>query len=1064
MSLDEYATIADIQKAANNMFLQESDMKKEVTTSSSSNNEGVVTDVMNDKNGELDDANKKVKKTRVARRACLKCREKKMKCDGDPGDGTAPKTCTHCSMSGDICEFVPSKRGGKRRKKTANATDEDSMKKPKVEFLEAPDSDLMSKPSNDMSEQPAPLMDSLYQMHNHGPPSTLETASFESLNFPSLNPMMNLHAGTPFPLSEMENQGQKTVSTPFSSQSQNPLTYLDSPLLTMPSQNDFSKILQNAQSNTNSNMSNTDSRTSANSQTSYMPYANAPYPTNGMTQTNGMYQHPHPYLNSNNPPSTMATQNSAAPPGQPGTQMHPPPPPPPPPPPYIHPPYMHPTHMYPPPPPPPFPSHFHYPHSPHSPMHPYHRGPPHHRGRHRHMYDYGPPHRRHPRRHSPSRRCALHGPPPFFWHKGLPAQLRAHYQNAVEESTCSDITTGDLHKSQRQIENSPSKGIDVQSVEGTQENGSQRSSNNASQTNIPNDVANGSFNPEINNINVISDQTENMKLESEQGSDSDRKNGKTLTINELCAVRQNVVYLPATSATSFYSHSLSWNTKSEIQYELYRVSDSLLRMYDLPEWDILVNIIQLFYTYRYPYHQYLPPLDKFMKDLNVPTQASFIHMIILHSLPFFSDKIYSDSMIQKSFFAESKEEDQKDSIDLNGLSADIFATAKKHWHNMNEIAALQSILLVLLSWMQNVTCSDTHDSLSFLQGDISTFFEDSIKFLKVARIHVYGLKGQFEGWTKSATSQMMWEVYSLLTGLWTFKNMISLHNWMTLKINTRFNDESEYEATLNKLENSLNFADYFLSPDWLLPLSSACIQQTLESSTSPDGDTVMHKPVKLHEIFQLDECDPSLKECISGSIYPESYMTFLCCILDSMVHTKPYERKLEYLTLLANENLLSVQEDFIEINPSCLCTKSAIIMVLFIRSFETENLLSRFMSILELLELIKLPNQNSQKLLKLGLTCNSVPLNWLQYPQSAKCMGTKFLNYLRSEEATVHKITIVDQEKTIEINGIPYDLSQINTKMFLFFDNWQDLVEKVRFLNTNLGIMEKFCENVKNKY
>ena len=122
------------------------------------------------------------------------------------------------------------------------------------------------------------------------------------------------------------------------------------------------------------------------------------------------------------------------------------------------------------------------------------------------------------------------------------------------------------------------------------------------------------------------------------------------------------------------------------------------------------------------------------------------------------------------------------------------------------------------------------------------------------------------------------------------------------------------------------------------------------------------------------------------------------------------------------------------------------------------------MAILELLELIKLPNQNSQKLIKLEPTCISLPLNWLQYPQTAKCMGAKFLNYLNSDEAKVHNITLIDQEKTIEVNGVSYDLTQVNTKKFLFFDNWQDFVEKVRFLNTNLSMIEKFVEVVKDKY
>ncbi|KAF6012483.1 hypothetical protein HII13_001534 [Brettanomyces bruxellensis] len=67
----------------------------------------------------------------VSKRACLACREKKIKCDGEisysvaggaeSDGGKAPKRftykkCTNCMMAGIECVYVPSRRGGRRKK------------------------------------------------------------------------------------------------------------------------------------------------------------------------------------------------------------------------------------------------------------------------------------------------------------------------------------------------------------------------------------------------------------------------------------------------------------------------------------------------------------------------------------------------------------------------------------------------------------------------------------------------------------------------------------------------------------------------------------------------------------------------------------------------------------------------------------------------------------------------------------------------------------------------------------------------------------------------------------
>ncbi|GMM30919.1 hypothetical protein DAMA08_036640 [Martiniozyma asiatica (nom. inval.)] len=72
-------------------------------------------------------------KNHVARKACLSCREKKIKCDGEvqflygddlisPSNTTinttfSYKNCTNCITSGIQCIFVPSRRGGRRKKR-----------------------------------------------------------------------------------------------------------------------------------------------------------------------------------------------------------------------------------------------------------------------------------------------------------------------------------------------------------------------------------------------------------------------------------------------------------------------------------------------------------------------------------------------------------------------------------------------------------------------------------------------------------------------------------------------------------------------------------------------------------------------------------------------------------------------------------------------------------------------------------------------------------------------------------------------------------------------------------
>lgn len=67
----------------------------------------------------------------VARRACLSCREKKIKCDGETQllklPGRAP-ICSNCRFLGIDCVFVQSMRGGRRRKRMLEKPDQGADK------------------------------------------------------------------------------------------------------------------------------------------------------------------------------------------------------------------------------------------------------------------------------------------------------------------------------------------------------------------------------------------------------------------------------------------------------------------------------------------------------------------------------------------------------------------------------------------------------------------------------------------------------------------------------------------------------------------------------------------------------------------------------------------------------------------------------------------------------------------------------------------------------------------------------------------------------------------------
>ncbi|RCK58079.1 hypothetical protein Cantr_06432 [Candida viswanathii] len=99
---------------------------------------------------------------RVARRACLSCREKKIKCDGEPmttitgADGTnkiipeRTRTCSNCRFLDIECVFVQSNRGGKRKKRNPDVSDPD-LKKLKSLHLNLQDHNQQDTDGGDVS-------------------------------------------------------------------------------------------------------------------------------------------------------------------------------------------------------------------------------------------------------------------------------------------------------------------------------------------------------------------------------------------------------------------------------------------------------------------------------------------------------------------------------------------------------------------------------------------------------------------------------------------------------------------------------------------------------------------------------------------------------------------------------------------------------------------------------------------------------------------------------------------------------------------------------------------------
>ncbi|EMG45688.1 putative fungal zinc cluster transcription factor, partial [Candida maltosa Xu316] len=301
---------------------------------------------------------------RVARRACLSCRERKIKCDGEPmttitaADGSnkiipeRTRTCSNCRFLDIPCVFVQSNRGGKRKKRDPEQVDLESS--PDHPFL---NKKLRSLSSNSIHDQQPPASPS-------GPPQNGDDISSSTQRVSSFI----LDGKTP----------NKLPSPVFSQTTVDPYRY-----------NQFPRPLTSVS-------------------TSSGP---PPPPPPGFSQR--------PNFNGGGPPPPPPHDYSPnlqrQLPGQSSNSLPPPPPPPPgPPPPPPGPPHLQQYYGYPPsgPPPPqgPPPPGFHHHNGPPGPPppppfqhHPMHHGPP--------GYGFGPP---------PPGPPGPPGPPPRHMHRGPP--------------------------------------------------------------------------------------------------------------------------------------------------------------------------------------------------------------------------------------------------------------------------------------------------------------------------------------------------------------------------------------------------------------------------------------------------------------------------------------------------------------------------------------------------------------------------------------------------------------------------------------------------------------------
>lgn len=515
---------------------------------------------------------------RVARRACLSCREKKIKCNGEPmttitaADGTnkvipeKTRTCSNCRFLDIPCVFVQSNRGGKRKKRSTEHQLSDS---------ETTTTTTAGTHSNQLNKQQQQL------------PPIKKTKSTPLIH--------NLERGVVIPpINKQQEKNQnghheeELASTERVSSyilDGNNRTKLASPVLTH-STFDTQKE--------ESHRFNTNLRRSSGTITGFL----LPPPQELLGRRLVSYSPGPSSIKNQLPhltPSSTATSSVQSPPPPPplprgmGIQFHegnqqpgifPPPPhhlhhqyygyPPPPPPPPLHhhhhhPPPHHPGFGLPPPPPPP---HFNQSPPSASPSSEY---------KHRHPKHFDKGHRHHPHPH----------PHPLHHHHHHHHHHPRHFQQTNGQN---DV------KSKHTEENSQN-----------------------SRTSLPQWLDNTSISSLDSSRSVSSPQSQhNDKSQYSSNKSSTQMSSSTNSVT------QTLDKLPKMVSTQQNNNTTSSSKISQNS----PFTESELAKYDLPPWEVLNKAINYYYIYNQPSHQIFPAKTILLENLALNTDSSIIHAII----------------------------------------------------------------------------------------------------------------------------------------------------------------------------------------------------------------------------------------------------------------------------------------------------------------------------------------------------------------------------------------------------------------------------------------------------
>ncbi|XBW36778.1 hypothetical protein QEN19_002355 [Hanseniaspora menglaensis] len=151
---------------------------------------------------------KKDIKRSVAKRACLVCRSKKIKCDGEITVFQQHEAkCTNCQNANiDTCEFIPSRRGGKKPSKSLNY--KQTQKREFKTYLQ--DDQKILKNTNDSTYKINHAMKKIKQAGK-----SVQLAEIHSLSFPAVESEQKLEFPSYAPLNSGLEMQYLPVNDPF---------------------------------------------------------------------------------------------------------------------------------------------------------------------------------------------------------------------------------------------------------------------------------------------------------------------------------------------------------------------------------------------------------------------------------------------------------------------------------------------------------------------------------------------------------------------------------------------------------------------------------------------------------------------------------------------------------------------------------------------------------------------------------------------------------------------------------------------------------------------------------